>query len=225
MSVPDQNPQAQQDSKEQQLERNFANQRKHYEKQIEAQRQEFEQRLAQIEQERQAKHKDVDDDDDVSDEPYIDKKALKKTLAKEREELRKEFKTAVQQEARGILEQEKQASFLEQNPDFQEVLTPENIQKYAEKHPAMAKAMLKMPDSFERQQLLYENIKALGVNKPPAPPQPSMQEILKNNRKPLYYQPTSVGAAPYANNGDFSQEGQKAAYAKMKDLLNNRKAL
>lgn len=227
MSSPTENPQVQAESKEQQLERNFAQQRKHYERQLEAQKNEFEQRLAQLEQERQAKKEYAHhDDDDSSDEPYVDRKALKKELGRLTETFEKKIDAKAEEKARALLEQERQSQYVRQNPDFREVLTSENIQKFAEKFPNMAEPMLEMPDNFARQKLLYEQIKALGVNKPPAPPQPSMQEMLKNNRKPMYYQPSiSGGQPPYAQNGDFSQEGQKAAYAKMKDLLNNRKAL
>lgn len=224
MSVPEQNSQAQPATEAQKpndKEYNFAQLRKQLEQERQA-RLQYEQRLAQIEEERQ-KPKQVDDSDDDDSEPYVDQKKLKKTLAREKDELRKEFKQAVRQEAAQLIEQERQTSFLEANPDFNEILTQDHIQKFAAKHPAMAKAMLKMPDNFERQQLLYENIKALGVHKPPEAPKPSIQDEIKNNRKPLYYQPSGQGAAPYANNGDFSKEGQKNAYAKMKELINNRR--
>jgi len=225
MSVPDQNSQAQPaaEQKSNDKEYNFGQLRKQLE-QEKAARMQYEQRLAQLEQERQQPKQDHDSDDDDS-EPYVDQKKLKKTLAREKDELRKEFKQAVRQEASQLIEQERQAGFLDANPDFNQILTPEHINKFAEKHPAMAKAMLKMPDNFERQQLLYENIKALGVHKPPEPPKPSIQDEIKNNKKPLYYQPSGMGSAPYANNSDFSKSGQKNAYQKMQELINNRRAL
>ena len=225
MSVPDQNSQAQPTAEAQKTndkEYNFAQLRKQLEQERQA-RLQYEQRLAQIEEERQ-KPKQVDDSDDDDSEPYVDQKKLKKTLAREKDELRKEFKTAVRQEAQALIEQERQAGFLRSNPDFQQILTPDLIQKFAEKHPEIAEPMLEMPDNFSRQKLLYQNIKALGLHKPPEPPKPSIQDEIKNNRKPMYYQPSGQGAAPYANNGDFSKEGQKNAYAKMKELINNRRA-
>ena len=44
------------------------------------------------------------------------------------------------------------------------------------------------------------------------------QEKIDANRKSPYYQPSGVGAAPYASAGDFSDSGQKSAYAKMQEL-------
>jgi hypothetical protein len=121
-----------------------------------------------------------------------------------------------------MIEQERQSSFLKANPDFQQILSPEMIQKFAEKHPDIAEPMLDMPDNFSRQKLLYQNIKALGINRPIVAG-PTIQEKIDANRKSPYYQPTGGNAPPYAGQGDFSQAGQKNAYAKMQDLINNRR--
>jgi hypothetical protein len=96
------------------------------------------------------------------------------------------------------------------------------IQKFAEKHPDMAEPMLEMPDNFARQKLLYQNIKALGLNKPSVAT-PSIQETIDRNRKSPYYQPSGGNTPPYASQGDFSQAGQKNAYSKMKELISNRR--
>lgn len=223
MSVPEQNSQAQPQSEAQKpndKEYNFGQIRKQLEQERQA-RLQTEARLAQIEEERQRPKQDDSDDDDS--EPYVDQKRLKKTLAREKDELRKEFKQAVRQEASQLIEQERQAGFLRSNPDFQNILSPDLIQKFAEKHPEIAEPMLEMPDNFARQKLLYQNIKALGLHKPPEPIKPSIQEEIKNNKKSLYYQPSGQGSAPYANNGDFSQTGQKNAYQKMQELIANRR--
>jgi hypothetical protein len=74
-----------------------------------------------------------------------------------------------------------------------------------------------MPEGFERQKLVYKNIKALGIHKKDEP-KPSIQDKVDQNRRTPYYQPTGVGTAPYANAADFSQSGQSAAYKKMKEL-------
>ena len=74
-----------------------------------------------------------------------------------------------------------------------------------------------MPEGFERQKLVYQNIKELGVDKPEQK-QSTIQEKVDANRRSPFYQPTGVGTAPYATSGDFSQTGQKQAYAKMKEL-------
>jgi hypothetical protein len=76
-----------------------------------------------------------------------------------------------------------------------------------------------MPDTFERQKLVYKNIKAFGLDRPEAK-QPSIQEKIDSNKRSPYYQPSGVGSAPYASAGDFSASGQKQAYDKMKELQN-----
>lgn len=221
MSLPSENQQAQTEKKPD-LEQNFATQRRYYEKQLEAERREkaeLEQRIAQIEQN---KNNDSDDDDS---EPYVDKKALKKYFGSFEKNIDQKIDRKAEEKARSLVEQERQASFLKQNNDFSQILTPELIQKFAEKHPEIAEPMLEMPDNFARQKLLYQNIKALGIHKPPAPKEDIQTKVDANRRSP-YYQPSSVGnTPPYAGQGDFSETGQKNAYAKMKELIKNRRGL
>lgn len=221
MSVPEQNSQAQPTQSDKEY--NFAQLRKQVEQEKQA-RLQAEQRLAQIEEERaRPRQEDVNDDDD--NEPYVDKKTLKKQLMSWEKNLEQKFDKRAEEKARGLVEQERQSNYLENNKDFNEILKPELIQKFAETHPGLAKAMLKMPDNFERQQLLYENIKSLGIHKPPAPKEDIQAKIDANRRSP-YYQPSSAGATPpYAGQGDFSAAGQKNAYTKMRELIKNRRAL
>jgi hypothetical protein len=105
---------------------------------------------------------------------------------------------------------------VKQNSDFQQVLSPENIQQFAEKHPAIAERMLRMPDNFDRQALLYEQIKAFQSEKKDT--KPSIQQTIEQNKRSPYYQPSGVGSSPYAQTGDFSPAGQKNAYAKLMEL-------
>lgn len=156
-------------------------------------------------------------DDDTYDEPYVDERRLNKRLEKFEERFSKKVDEVADQRARQMLEQERNAQFLKQNPDFSQVLSPEVIERFANKHPEIAEPMLEMPDGFARQKLLYQNIKALGVHKP-ATPAPSIQETIDKNRRSPFYQPTGVGTAPYAGGGDFSDSGQKNAYDKVQEL-------
>ncbi len=110
------------------------------------------------------------------------------------------------------------SSWLESNPDFYETLQ-QHAEKLPQRAPKLAESILRMPDSFERQQLVYNNIKALGLDKP-QPKESSIQEKIDANRRAPYYQPTGVGSAPYASAGDFSSSGQKNAYDKMQELKN-----
>jgi len=189
----------------------------HMRKLIEKERQEKEQMAAQnaelqrLLQERQRPPSEDDDDD----EPYVDKKRLKKSMAQVREEAAKESQSVVQREVQKALAQERQQNWIKQNGDFHEVM--QHAQKLYEKDPELAETILEMPEGFERQKLVYKNIKALGLHKKPEPEQ-SIQSKIDQNRRSPYYQPSGVGTAPYNNTGDFSPVGQKSAYDKMQEL-------
>jgi hypothetical protein len=203
---------------------NFAQLRKQLETER-TERQRAEQRMAQLEQERlQAQSNKADVDDDDNDEPYVDKKALKRQFDKFSQNIDQKIDKKAEEKARAMVEQERQNYFLKANPDFSQILNPDLIQKFAEKHPEIAEPMLEMPDNFARQKLLYQNIKALGLHKAPEAKENIQDKIDKNRRSP-YYQPSSAGATPpYAAAGDFSSTGQKNAYQKMQELINNRRS-
>lgn len=156
-------------------------------------------------------------DEEDDDEPYVDKKRLEKKLSRFGENTQSEINKAMESAKVAAKEELRQEMWLEQNPDFYEVL--KYADKFAEKDPDLAKTILKMPEGFDRQKLVYQNIKAFGIHKPEAKA-PSIQEKIDANRKSPYYQPTGVGSAPYASAGDFSANGQKQAYDKMQELKN-----
>jgi hypothetical protein len=116
-----------------------------------------------------------------------------------------------------MLQSEKQSTWLNTNKDFYEVM--QNAEKLAQRDPELAETILRMPEGFDRQKLVYANIKALGLHKPEEK-QPSIQEKIDANRRNPYYQPSGIAAAPYASAGDFSASGQKNAYEKMQELKN-----
>jgi len=111
--------------------------------------------------------------------------------------------------------EERKNNWIKSNPDFYDIL--QQADKLAQKDPELAESILDMPESFERQKLVYKNIKAMGLHKPEVKA-PSIQEKIDSNKRSPYYQPSGVGTAPYASVGDFSQTGQKQAYAKMQAL-------
>jgi len=162
----------------------------------------------------------ADDDDD--DDDYIDKKKLNKKLARfgeaQSRHIQEEIKRGVQEQLAGERKQrdeDKRNDWLRQNPDFLEVmrLAP----KFAEIDPDLAESILKMPDGFERQKIVYRSIKAHRLDKPQVQ-EPSIQDKIDANRRSPFYQPTGIGASPYAAQGDFSQSGQEQAYKKMQEL-------
>ena len=163
------------------------------------------------------KYSSPDVDEEPYDEPYVDERRLNRKLERFEERFSKKVDEVADQKARMLLEQERNQNYLKQNPDFSTVLTPEIIEKFALQHPEIAEPMLELPEGFARQKLLYQNIKALGLHKPPTPT-PSIQETIDRNRKGAFYQPTGVGTAPYGGVGDFSPTGQKTAYDKIQEL-------
>lgn len=179
-----------------------------------AARQQAEARLSELEKASQRQAAPQDDEDDDS-EPYIDKKRLKKESARVKTEAVQESKQYVQEEVHKALAIERQQTWMKNNPDFYEVMN--HAQTLADKDPELAETILSMPEGFERQKLVYKNIKAMGLHKKEEPKQ-SIQDKIDANRRSPYYQPSGISAAPYAAAGDFSQAGQKNAYAKMKEL-------
>jgi hypothetical protein len=177
-------------------------------------REQAEQRAQQLQQELESRSKPSDDDDD-DDEPYIDRRRLKKELSRFEQQNKKATQSEIQQHIQQALTEERRQMWLKNNPDFNDVM--QHAQKFADHDPELAETILEMPDGFERQKLVYRNIKAMGLHKKEEP-KPSIQETIDRNRKSPYYQPSGVGSAPYAGAGDFSPSGQKNAYQKMQEL-------
>ena len=178
---------------------------------------------ARIEAERRAEEalkasqqRQTNDDDDDGDEPYVDHKRLNKKLSNFEKTMEQKIEQKAEVIARSMVEQQKHASWLKANPDFNEIINT-YADKFAAADPDLAESILEMPNTFERQKLVYKNIKALGLHKPPTP-QPSIQDKIDANRRSPYYQPTGIASAPYTAQGDFSESGQKNAYDKMKAL-------
>lgn len=182
------------------------------------QRQLEQERAARLEAERQiqeSKQRVSQDDDEDDSEPYIDRKKLNKAQAKFGQQMKQETQSEIQKAVGMALQEERKQNWIKQNNDFHDVL--QHAQKLYEKDPELAETILEMPEGFERQKLVYKNIKALGLHKPPEK-QSSIQEKIDANRKSPYYQPSGVGSSPYTNQADYSDMGQKNAYDKMKEL-------
>lgn len=174
-----------------------------------------EERAAQLE--KSINERSLSNDDDDS-EPYVDHKKLDKKLAKFSEQNQKQTQNEIQKAVQNALSEERKSNWIKSNPDFYEIL--QHAEKFAQRDPDLAESILEMPDTFERQKLVYKNIKALGVHRPESK-EPSIQEKVDQNKRNVFYQPSGVGSAPYASQGDFSESGKKNAYEKMQQLLNN----
>jgi actin-related protein len=189
---------------------NFRQLETKYKTEVERERQarlEAEQRLQTLSQQAQAVH-----EEEESSDPYVDNRKLEKKLQRFGQNTQSEIQKAMEKAKLDAKEELKQELWLENNPDFFDVL--QHAEKFAQTNPMLAETILKMPDSFERKKLVYANIKAMNLHKPVAK-EASIQEKIDANRRSPYYQPTGVGSAPYANMGDFSDSGKKAAYEKM----------
>ncbi len=215
MSAPIQDNNTQVENKPSDKELNFRKLEARYEQQL------AQEREARINAERQAQEamarraKEVDEEDDDS-EPYVDKKKLAKTLNRFGEQTKQQTQNEVRQAVQEALTNERRSNWLKSNPDFYDVM--QHAEKFAQKDPDLAETILEMPEGFERQKLVYKNIKALGLHKPPEPVKSGIQDKIESNKRSPYYQPSGVGAAPYAAAGDFSPTGQKSAYNKMQEL-------
>lgn len=205
------------------IESNLSKQRKMYERQLEQERvarQQAEERAATAErtaQEASQRRSSHDGDDEEDNEPYVDRRKLSKELNKFQANIEKTIDQKAEAKAAAMIEQERKNSYLRENSDFEKTMNPDTIQRFADKHPRLAENILRMPEGFERNKLVYENIKALGIDQPEKK-ESSIQERIDANKRSPYYQPSSVGAPPNAMAGDFSDSGQKNAYSKMKEL-------
>lgn len=164
-------------------------------------------------QELQAKQNQADDDED---EPYVAPKKLEKKLAQFGQNTQTDIQKAMEIAKQQAKEEMKQEMWLEKNNDFYNVM--QHAQKLYETDREMADSILTMPDTFERQKIVYKAIKNMGLHEEKK--QPSIQDKIDANRKTPYYQPSGIPAAPYAAAGDFSESGQKNAYTKMQELKN-----
>lgn len=183
-----------------------------YEKQL------AQERAARLEAERKAQeaiNKPALHEDEDDDEPYIDHKKLNKTLNKFGQNTQTEIQKAMEVAKQKAKEELKQELWLEQNPDFFETL--QHAEKFAQKSPKLAETILRMPEGFERQKLVYQTIKEMGIDKPEQK-QSSVQDKIDANRRTPYYQPSGVSSGPYdqmSTGKNYSETEKKAAYEKI----------
>ncbi len=164
MSIETQNN-TQQESKNEIIETNLAKQRQMYERKLEQERiarQQAEERAAALEaatRDRSTRSSSDDDDDQEDSEPYVDRRKLNRELSKFQKNIEQTIEKKAEQKASELLEQERTNNYLRENNDFSQIMENEElVHKFANKHPGLAKSILSMPEGFERQKLVYENI-------------------------------------------------------------------
>lgn len=193
---------------------NFRQLETKYEKIVAQERAEKERLARELEEAKRTKQGIAEEDDDS--EPYVDNKRLEKKLSSFERRLEEKIDKKAEEKARMLLEKKDKEAWLNENQDFYEVMQ-QHAEKFVQRAPKLAENILRMPDTFERQQLVYNNIKALGIDKPEQKVS-SIQEKVDANRRSPYYQPTGIAPAPYSTAGDFTDSGKKNAYAKMKEM-------
>jgi len=198
-----------QENKPSDKELNFRALQAKYEKQLE------QERGARIEAERKNQEMQSSQQDVEDDEPYVAPKHLEKKLAKFGQTTQSDIQKAMEMAKSQAKDEIKQEMWLERNSDFDNVMS--HAQKLYEEDREMAETILTMPDNFDRQKLVYQTIKKLGLHEPKKPVASVQDKINANQRSP-YYQPSGVATAPYAAGGDFSPVGQKNAYDKLQEL-------
>lgn len=176
-----------------------------------ARREEMERKLEELSS-RQSRDEEEDDDEE---EAYVDHKNLQKKLSKFAEKNHQQTKSEIQRAVQEAIREEKKSNWINSNPDFYDVL--QHAEAFASQHPELADTILQMPQGFERQKLVYKNIKALGIDKPKSK-EPSIQEKIDQNRRSPFYQPSGMANSPYQSEGNFSAEGKAQAYKKMLEL-------
>lgn len=211
MTAPSQENQAQ-ESPISNKELNFRALEQKYQQQLASERAEKERLFQELHQRKQPEPQEDEEDS----EPYVDHKRLRKEQAKFGQQIKQETQSEIQKAVKMALNEERKQNWMKNNPDFIEVLQ-QHAEKFAQLDPELAESILEMPEGFERQKLVYKNIKALGLHKPPEK-QSTIQDKVDANRRSPYYQPSGMGTAPYSQVSDFSDSGQKQAYAKMQEL-------
>jgi hypothetical protein len=104
---------------------NFRKQEEMFNRKLEQERvarQQAEERLSQLEKMVQGRNKVDDDDDEPSDEPYVDHRRLQRAQAKMEKKIVNETDTRIQQAVQSALAVERQNQWLKNNPDFHEVM-------------------------------------------------------------------------------------------------------
>jgi hypothetical protein len=197
-------------------EQNFRKQEQMYLRQLEQQKQETDNLRKELEASKRPQQTTNEDEDES--EPYVDHKKLNRKLSSFGQTQQGEIQKAMEIAKQAAKEELKQELWLENNPDFYSTL--EKADSLLERAPKLAENILRMPNNFERQKLVYNTIKELGIDKP-VQKQSTIQDKIDANKRSPYYQPTGTNSGPYAAVSDYSSSGQKNAYEKMQQLKNN----
>jgi hypothetical protein len=203
------------EDKQSEKEFNFRQLEAKYQRQLEQERSARMEAEKKVQEAVASRQQPIDSQEEDDNEPYVDHKRLNRTLSS----FEKKMEDKIEKRAKEISKQEqleeRRSTWLKNNPDFYQIL--QHAEKFAERDPELAETILEMPEGFERQKLVYKNIKALGIHLPEVK-QNTIQDKINGNKQNPYYQPSGIANSPYQNAGDFSAAGKKQAYDKMKEM-------
>lgn len=147
----------------------------------------------------------------------VDPQILKAKFAKERETLAREAERIAKQTYERLEQEKNKSNFLQrlkqEHADFDQVMTENNIAKLEETNPVFLKAVLQIPDEYERRKIAYEYIKSNQVRKEE---KPSIQEKVQENMTNPYYIPPGSGTPTAVDYDLHSPLARKQAYEKLK---------
>lgn len=145
---------------------------------------------------------DDDDDSDISDDSYIEGRQYKKQLKavkKELKETRKQFQEIAQ---RTIIDQA-EFKLKTQFPDFDQVVTTDNLQKLQMMKPSLHRSILSNDDIYDKGYTAYEMIKAVGISREYPEIDDNDRRIEDNRTKPR----SSANASPQSADTPLTRVG------------------
>ena len=166
--------------------------------------------------------KEEDPLDGVEDFP--DAARIRAKFAKERALSRKEQEEIAARTYEKMRQKDLQENYLQRlmtaYPDFNQVVSQENLEMLNKVDPDFVETALRVPDQYEKRELTYKKLKR-HLAQAKVEPKASIKEKVKENAENPFYTPASAGTGPTAMDYDLStQKARDAAYAKLKAAQN-----
>jgi hypothetical protein len=157
-----------------------------------------------------------DEDINIEDDALIEGKQFRQ-MYKEMKQMKKQLHSYQAQSAESITEAKIKASY----PDFDKVVSQENIAMLRDQYPEIANTLSASTDLYSKAVSAYTMIKQFGIHQDPVI-QNDYMRVMKNTAKPRPL--TSVnpqqGNSPLTKanafaNGEFTEDDKKRAWAEM----------
>lgn len=173
---------------------------------------------------------DVEDFADLDPDALVDGKYLNK-LAKQQKQHRKEMQTLKEelykqrtQSSEALVESRIKTQF----PDFDKVVSKENVEVLNESYPELARTLRDTTDTYAKAVSAYKVIKQFGIHQEPAPIDHDRVRAMKNAAKPrpLASVNPQQGDSPMSKanafaNGEFTKEMRENSWKEMQAAMKN----